>query len=186
MHCVLSLHTVRLACECTCVLFLWYCLAPNMNIYTHYCSNSLVQFILISLEIKTFVQQGSIKLIMLQKNQSIRVSTKTAKLFLTLIIIRFLEQPISISEWFLNDHMMLNTRVMILKIQLCITEINEVFTIYSKIKVIWNCFTVLLFSLYFWSKNAALGSIRDFFQKHKKINLKLLNGRVHKTQFLMH
>ncbi len=39
----------------------------------------------------------------------------------------FLEQQISISEWFLKDHVTLKTGVMMLKIQLCITEINYIF-----------------------------------------------------------
>ncbi len=38
----------------------------------------------------------------------------------------FLEQQISISEWFLKDHVTLKTGVIMLKIQLCITEINYI------------------------------------------------------------
>jgi len=45
----------------------------------------------------------------------------------------FLEHQISILELFLKDHVTLKTGVMILKIQLCITEINYILT-YIKIK----------------------------------------------------
>ncbi len=38
----------------------------------------------------------------------------------------------------LKDHVTLQTRVMMLKIQLCITEINKMFK-YIKIENIWNC-----------------------------------------------
>ncbi len=38
----------------------------------------------------------------------------------------FFEQQISILEWFLKDHLTLKTRVMMLKIQLRITEINYI------------------------------------------------------------
>ncbi len=38
----------------------------------------------------------------------------------------FLKQQISILEWFLKDHVTLKAGVMILKIQLCITEINYI------------------------------------------------------------
>ncbi len=36
-------------------------------------------------------------------------------------------QQISIFEWFLKDHVTLKTVVMMLKIQLCIKEINYIF-----------------------------------------------------------
>ncbi len=38
----------------------------------------------------------------------------------------FLEQQISILEWFLKDHVTLKTGVMIMKIQLRITERNNI------------------------------------------------------------
>ncbi len=38
----------------------------------------------------------------------------------------FLEQQIGVLEWFLKDHVTLKTGVMMLKIQLCITEINYI------------------------------------------------------------
>ncbi len=38
----------------------------------------------------------------------------------------FLEQQISILEWFLKDHVTPKAGVMMLKIQLCITEINDI------------------------------------------------------------
>ncbi len=38
----------------------------------------------------------------------------------------FLEQQISILEWFLKDHVTLKTGVMILKIQLCNTGLNYI------------------------------------------------------------
>ncbi len=38
----------------------------------------------------------------------------------------FLNQQISILEWFLNDHVTLKTGVMMLKIKLCITQINSI------------------------------------------------------------
>ncbi len=38
----------------------------------------------------------------------------------------FVEQQISILEWFLKDHVTLKTGVMMLKIQLRITEINYI------------------------------------------------------------
>ncbi len=40
----------------------------------------------------------------------------------------FLDQQISILEWFLKDHVTLKTGVMMLKIQLRITEINYILT----------------------------------------------------------
>ncbi len=41
-------------------------------------------------------------------------------------MIMFLEQQISILEWFLKDHVTLKTGVMILKIQLCNTGLNYI------------------------------------------------------------
>ncbi len=49
----------------------------------------------------------------------------------------FLEEQISISEWFLKDHVTLKTVVMMLKIRLCITEIN---TIFEYIHIEDSCF----------------------------------------------
>ncbi len=50
----------------------------------------------------------------------------------------FLEQQISILERFLNDHVTLKTGVMMLKIQLCITEINYILK-YIKTEKSLNC-----------------------------------------------
>ncbi len=43
----------------------------------------------------------------------------------------FLEQQISILEWFVKDHVTLKTGVMMLKIQLCLSGINYIFKIHS-------------------------------------------------------
>ncbi len=40
-------------------------------------------------------------------------------------MLMFIEQHISILEWFLQDHETLKTGVMMLKIQFCITGIND-------------------------------------------------------------
>ncbi len=46
----------------------------------------------------------------------------------------FLEQLISRLEWFLKDHVTLKTGVMMLKIQLCITDINSIDFFFLNIK----------------------------------------------------
>ncbi len=77
----------------------------------------------------------------------------------------FLEQQISILEWFLKDHVTLKTGVMMLKIQLCITGINYIskyIRIENFIKIVTS-FTIFLFLSVYDQINAALASIRDFF-----------------------
>ncbi len=54
----------------------------------------------------------------------------------------FLEQQISILEWFLKGNVTLKTGVMMLKIQLYITEINYILQYKT---VIWNCNNILLY-----------------------------------------
>ncbi len=52
---------------------------------------------------------------------------EAAQLFPTLVIIRnvlWAANQHTLLEWFLKDHVTLNTKVMMLKIQLCITRIN--------------------------------------------------------------
>ncbi len=67
-------------------------------------------------------------------------SNISEKTFTILIISEmFLEQQISILEGFLKDHVTLKTGVMMLKIQLCSTEINYIL-IYC-IYIYFNFFT---------------------------------------------
>ncbi len=55
------------------------------------------------------------------------ISTKTLRSTAVFnIAIMFLEQQISILEWFLKDHVTLKTGVMMLKIQLCVAVINYI------------------------------------------------------------
>ncbi len=77
--------------------------------------------------------------------------------------------------------MTLKTGVVMLKIQLCLTEIN-IFLKYIQIEVILNCgkfHNITVCTVFFYcisdQINAALVSIRDFFQK---TFAKLLNGNV--------
>ncbi len=63
----------------------------------------------------------------------------------------FLEQQISILDWFLKDHVTLKTGVMMLKIQLCSTEINYILKhilIKSSYFKLFKYFTILLFLLF--------------------------------------
>ncbi len=67
----------------------------------------------------------------------------------------YLEQQISILEWFMKNHVTLKTEVMMLKIQLRITEINYILKYIqienSYFKLIIAFFNIL-FSLYFFIK----------------------------------
>ncbi len=62
----------------------------------------------------------------------------------------FLEQQISILEWFLNDHV---TGVIMLKIQLCITEIYYIVK-YIQIENSYLKLWLFLFLLYFFLNNS--------------------------------
>ncbi len=75
----------------------------------------------------------------------------------------FLKQQISILEWFLKDHVTLKTEVMMLKIQLCITEIN--YTLQC-IQIENSYFKLQYFYCIFDQINATMVSIRDFLEKH--------------------
>ncbi len=89
---------------------------------------------------------------------------KKQKQYLALIIIKemFLEQQISILEWFLKDPVIMKTGVMMLKIELWITEINymlkyiQIENSYFKIVILFHNITVLL---YFWSNARNLGKL---------------------------
>ncbi len=74
------------------------------------------------------------------------------------------QEQISVLEWFLKDHVTLKTGEIMLKIQLCITEINYIFKhIKTKTAILqYYCFTLFLI------KCIAVVSIWDLFQKHKK------------------
>ncbi len=77
---------------------------------------------------------------------------------------------ISILEWFLKDHVTLKTGVMILLILLiCITEINDILKYMQIENSYLNCNNFsqyYRFDCIFDHINAALVSIRGFFQKH--------------------
>ncbi len=60
-----------------------------------------------------------------------------SNLFSTFIIIKNIEQQISILEWFLKDHVTLKTEVMMLKIQICIQIINDILK-YIQIKHVFH------------------------------------------------
>ncbi len=75
----------------------------------------------------------------------------------------FLEQQISMFEWFLKDHVTLKTGVMMLKIQLCITGINCILK-YIQISSYYK-FLYFAILLSFWSNKCSLG-------EHKKLLLK--------------
>ncbi len=89
----------------------------------------------------------------------------------------FVEQQISILEWFLKDHVTLKT-VMMLKIQLWSQQTITFYNIFKLKTDILNNKHISIFLLY--QINAALLSRRDFFQKYKKILLtpNYLNGGI--------
>ncbi len=89
----------------------------------------------------------------------------------------FLDQKIIILKWFLKDHVTLKTGVMMLKIQLYITEINYIL---QYIHIEYNYFKLYF---YWFILNTALVSVIHFFQKHKQklTNPKLLNSSVIKV-----
>ncbi len=68
------------------------------------------------------------------------------------------------SEWFLKDHVTLKTGVIMLKIQLCITGINDILKYIlienSYFKLIIFHKIIIYFTVFCWEKNAALVSIR--------------------------
>ncbi len=95
----------------------------------------------------------------------------------------FVEQQISILEWFLKDHVTLKTGVMMLKIQLRITGINYIL-LYMHIENTYfkskKYLTILLILLYFGSNKYSLGEQKSHLSKTSK-NLtdhKLLNGSI--------
>ncbi len=76
----------------------------------------------------------------------------------------FLEQQISILEWFLKDHMTLNAGVMMLKIQLCITGINCIIQLKKNIKI-----------FYFRSNKISLGENSFKYEINKLCSLCVVN-----------
>ncbi len=64
--------------------------------------------------------------VLFKKNVFLMYSKTSAHFTSLFLKVMFLEQQISISEWFLKDHVTLKTGVMMLKIQLRITGINYI------------------------------------------------------------
>ncbi len=92
----------------------------------------------------------------------------------------FLEQQISILEWFLKDHVTLKTGVLMLTIFSLITGINyilkyiQIESSYFNLNISqYYCFCCILDQI-----NAGLVSRREFFKKTKKISQKILTGSV--------
>ncbi len=80
----------------------------------------------------------------------------------------YLEQQISILEWFMKNHVTLKTEVMMLKIQLRITEINYILKYIqienSYFKLIIAFFNIFVFTVFFYQINATLLNMTCFFK----------------------
>ncbi len=101
----------------------------------------------------------------------------------------FFELQISILEWFLKDHVILKTEVMMLKIQLRITEINYSLTYIhrenSYLKIFHN---ITAFAVFFYQINEHKHPWRAeeaFFKNIKNLNYsKLLTSSVFAELYL--
>ncbi len=92
------------------------------------------------------------------------------------------EHQISILEWFLNDQVTLKTGVMMLKIQLCITEINYVLLYIQTENIFFFFYNISQYHCFyymFWINTCSLGK-HNKRKKWMKIlsNPKLLNTSV--------
>ncbi len=138
----------------------------HLNTTLPFKSLGSVSDILVVLRIYTFILQGCIQLIRRDSKKFTLQNNVTEGFFQINVILNFVHQRIlggkmyrgtkilsmlktvlllnekcflsSILKWFLKDHVTLKTAVMMLKIQLCITEINYVLKC-IQIEVILSC-----------------------------------------------